>query len=59
MGTCRDTAGASRHNQRYAGGPWPAGDLQRLSFSCYGPRFDLQGWGEDCTLRQVFTIPVQ
>ncbi len=31
----------------YAGGPWPAGDLQRLSFSSYGPRFDLQGWGED------------
>ncbi|MCK5117711.1 MAG: S8 family peptidase [Candidatus Aegiribacteria sp.] len=31
----------------YAGGPWPAGDLQRLSYSSYGPRFDLQGWGED------------
>jgi len=31
----------------YAGGPWPAGDLQRLSFSSYGPRFNLQGWGED------------
>jgi hypothetical protein len=31
----------------YAGGPWPAGDLQRLAFSSYGPRFNLQGWGED------------
>ncbi len=31
----------------YSGGPWPAGDLQRLAFSSYGPRFNLQGWGED------------
>ena len=31
----------------YAGGPWPAGDLQRLAFSSYGSRFNLQGWGED------------
>lgn len=31
----------------YAGGIYPGGDLQRLSYSTYGPRFDLQGWGED------------
>jgi subtilisin family serine protease len=31
----------------YPGGTWPEGDLQRLSFSSYGSRFDLQGWGED------------
>lgn len=31
----------------YAGGPYPQGNLERLSFSSYGPRFDLQGWGEN------------
>jgi len=34
----------------YPGGAypeWPEGDLQRVSFSSYGSRFDLQGWGED------------
>ena len=31
----------------YPGGAWSEGDLQRLSFSCYGQRVDLQGWGED------------
>lgn len=31
----------------YTGGTHPNGDLQRLAFSSYGPRFDLQGWGED------------
>ncbi len=31
----------------YPGGTWTEGDLQRLSFSSYGSRFDLQGWGED------------
>jgi hypothetical protein len=31
----------------YPGGTYPQGDLQRLSFSSYGSRFDLQGWGED------------
>lgn len=31
----------------YPGGTWTEGDLQKLSFSTYGPRFDLQGWGED------------
>jgi len=31
----------------YAGGTWPEGDLERLSFSSYGSRFNLQGWGED------------
>ena len=31
----------------YAGGGWPAGDLERLAFSNYGSRFHLQGWGED------------
>jgi serine protease len=31
----------------YPGGSWPEGDLQRLSFSSHGSRFDLQGWGED------------
>jgi serine protease len=30
----------------YAGFPWPEGDLQKLSFSSYGSRFDLQGQGE-------------
>ncbi|NIM20486.1 MAG: S8 family serine peptidase [Candidatus Latescibacteria bacterium] len=31
----------------YPGGTWIEGDLQKLPFSTYGPRFDLQGWGED------------
>jgi hypothetical protein len=31
----------------YPGGTYPEGDLQRLSFSSYGNRFDLQGWGEN------------
>jgi len=31
----------------YAGGTYPEGNLQRLSFSSYGARVDLQGWGED------------
>lgn len=31
----------------YTGGTYPEGDLQRLSFSCYGSRVDCQGWGED------------
>jgi serine protease len=31
----------------YTGGSYPNGDLQRLSFSSYGSRFDLQGWGEN------------
>ncbi|TET45145.1 T9SS type A sorting domain-containing protein [candidate division TA06 bacterium] len=31
----------------YTGGFYPEGDLERLSFSSYGSRFDLQGWGED------------
>jgi len=31
----------------YPGGPYPEGDLERLSFSSYGYRFDLQGWGEN------------
>jgi len=29
------------------GGGWPQGDLEKLSFSSYGPRFNLQGWGEE------------
>ena len=28
------------------GDVWPGGDLERLSFSSYGSRFNLQGWGE-------------
>ena len=33
-----------------AGGASVGNDLQRLSFSSYGTRFDLQGWGENvCT----------
>ena len=28
------------------GGGYPQGDLEKLSFSSYGSRFDLQGWGE-------------
>lgn len=31
----------------YSGGTWPEGNLQKLSFSSYGPRFNLQGWGEN------------
>ncbi len=31
----------------YTGGTYIEGNLQRLSFSSYGPRFDLQGWGEN------------
>lgn len=31
----------------YAGGTYVEGDLQRLSFSSYGVRYDLQGWGEN------------
>ncbi len=31
----------------YSGGSWPNGDLQKLAFSSYGSRFDLQGWGEN------------
>ena len=30
-----------------AGGQYPEGDLERLCFSSYGSRFDLQGWGEE------------
>ncbi|MGD9548255.1 MAG: FG-GAP-like repeat-containing protein [Candidatus Krumholzibacteriia bacterium] len=31
----------------YSGGTYTEGDLQKLSFSSYGSRFDLQGWGEN------------
>jgi len=31
----------------YPGGSWPEGNLERLPFSSYGSRFNLQGWGED------------
>jgi len=31
----------------YPGGVWPAGDLERLSFSSYGTHYAVQGWGED------------
>ena len=31
----------------YTGGVYPQGNLERLSFSSYGPRFNLQGWGEN------------
>lgn len=31
----------------HPGGAYPEGDLQRLSFSSYGARVNLQGWGED------------
>ncbi|MBN1550492.1 S8 family serine peptidase [bacterium] len=31
----------------YSGGTWPQGDMQRLSFSSYGQRVNLQGWGEN------------
>ncbi|HPF65488.1 GEVED domain-containing protein, partial [Lentimicrobium sp.] len=30
-----------------AGGATTSNNLQRLSFSSYGPRFDMQGWGEN------------
>jgi hypothetical protein len=33
----------------YTGGTWPQGDLAKLSFSSFGRRFDLQGWGENVT----------
>jgi hypothetical protein len=28
-------------------GQYPEGDLEKLNFSSYGSRFDLQGWGEE------------
>jgi hypothetical protein len=31
----------------YPGGTWTEGNLERLSFSSHGYRFDLQGWGEN------------
>jgi hypothetical protein len=31
----------------YPGGSWPQTNLERLSFSSYGSRFNLQGWGEN------------
>jgi len=31
----------------YPGGTYPEGNLERLSFSSYGSRFNLQGWGEN------------
>ena len=31
----------------YPGGTYPESDRMRISFSSYGKRFDLQGWGED------------
>ena len=31
----------------YPGGYYSEGDLERMSFSSYGSRFDLQGWGEN------------
>lgn len=31
----------------YTGGTYIEGNLQRLSYSSYGPRFNLQGWGEN------------
>ncbi|MFN8177669.1 MAG: FlgD immunoglobulin-like domain containing protein [bacterium] len=31
----------------YPGGLWSEGNLERLSFSSYGSRYNLQGWGED------------
>jgi hypothetical protein len=33
----------------YPGGTWLQGDLQKLEFSSFGRRFDLQGWGENVT----------
>ena len=32
-----------------AGGAFTYNDRERLSFSSYGPRFDLQGWGQNVT----------
>lgn len=31
----------------YPGGAFPQGNLERLSFSSYGSRFHMQGWGEN------------
>lgn len=31
----------------YPGGAYPEGDLERLSFSSFGSRVNLQGWGEN------------
>ncbi len=31
----------------YTGGTWTNGDLQKLAFSSYGTRVNLQGWGEN------------
>jgi hypothetical protein len=31
----------------YIGGTYPNGDLQKLWYSSYGSRFNLQGWGEN------------
>ena len=31
----------------YPGGTWSEGNRERLSFSSYGSRYDLQGWGEN------------
>jgi len=31
----------------YAGGTWNEGNLERISWSSYGSRYNLQGWGED------------
>jgi hypothetical protein len=31
----------------YSGGTYPEGNLEKLNFSSYGSRFDLQGWGEN------------
>nr|MBN2278071.1 VCBS repeat-containing protein [candidate division Zixibacteria bacterium] len=31
----------------YAGGTYPQGNLERIYWSSYGPRYDLQGGGED------------
>ncbi|MDD4051367.1 MAG: FG-GAP-like repeat-containing protein [candidate division Zixibacteria bacterium] len=31
----------------YSGGLYTEGDLERVSWSSYGPRYDVQAWGED------------
>lgn len=31
----------------FSGGTYPQGDLERIYWSSYGPRYDLHGWGED------------
>ena len=31
----------------YTGGTYPNGDLQKLWYSSYGQRFDVQAWGEN------------